>query len=241
MGPPVGIVRQLDFEFAYDCAIDNQCDAALLRAGLDRQVHVAVLKGQLARDVAERSGRLSVGEDDVVNIDVAPTAGRPVHDLQPRRLRGQVTDVPARWLQALAAAGICVRASGRADDPTVHDQVDAGLVCPSATADEEVDRPAIDRECRRGQRTNGPIATEEGIDESPALESLHGHLVRQGCVCGPSTEGRALDFPGAVVRALEVGDQDVGRLGMSRGRCRAPHQCREPENHGLHRVQQCSR
>ena len=57
----------------------------------------------------------------------------------------------------------------------------------------------------------GPVAAGEGIDEAPALEALDGHLARQRAPRRAAAEGRALDRPGAVVVALEVGDHDVGR------------------------------
>ena len=151
--PPVGRgVGQLDVVLHLDAAIHEGRDRALGRAVLDREVEVALLNLELALRVGERLGRLAVGLDDLVHVDVAPAAGGIVHDLDDGRLAGELAHVPKLRHEGFAAAGFVVRAGGIADGLAVNQQVHAGLLRVLAAADEEGDVFALDLELGRRER-----------------------------------------------------------------------------------------
>ena len=175
-----------------------------------------MLERQLAGDVAERPGRLAVGEDDLVDVDVAPAAGRAVDDLEPGGLAGEVAHVPAAGSsRSLPPGSVFGPVAVRTTLPSTSRLMQVSPAQPPPPI-EEADRPAIDRERRGRERAGGPVAAGERIDEPAALEALDGHLARQGAPRRAAAEGGPLDGPPAVVVPLEVGDHDVG--GLSPGR-----------------------
>ena len=97
-------------------------------------------QSQAHRAVVSRAGRLhpattwrGVGENDIVNSDVAPTAGRTVHNLQLRGLSFQRPHVPGLLRELVA-----VHTGGGADHLAAHQQVQAGLGRMVAAAEEEL-------------------------------------------------------------------------------------------------------
>src|SRR5208337_5038752 len=79
--PEVGFtLGQLDLELADGPAFERELHPLLRRAGADRQVKVTMCDGQLAVGGARLPGLVTL--DDLVNVDVAPTPGAPIDDLE---------------------------------------------------------------------------------------------------------------------------------------------------------------
>ena len=153
--------------------------------------------------------RSGVGEDDLVEIDVPPTAGRVVDDLDACGAPGQVAHVPAGFFQCLAAPWLRVGARGRAHDASLDEQVHAGLAGITAAADQECDVIVIELEFTRGERAQAVVAPQKTIDQPLALESADGHLTSQRSGRGPRAEGGPRCGPGPVIFSFEVRKHDV--------------------------------
>ena len=146
---------------------------------------------------------------DLIDVDVAPAAGRVVDDLEDGLLALVLLDVPVLPVEELAAAGLSVGARGGEDDFAVDEQVHAGLALVSAAADEELDVVPLDGELGRGELARRLVAAEERVDESLAFETGDLHLAAERALGRGRAERLAFDLPVAVVRRLEIVDQDV--------------------------------
>src|SRR5262249_6465686 len=140
--------------------------------------------------------------------------GRGIDDLKCCLLPRPGADVPAVLLQMLTALA---RPRRGADHLAVDQQIDAGLPRMPTAADQEGDVLPVDREGRRGQRAGRSVATVVAVDQAFALEAADRHLVGQRARRGALAERLAGGLPGAVVWALEVGEDNVGLLGPERG------------------------
>ena len=155
----------------------------------------------------------AVALDDVVDVDVPPSAGGPVDDFDPGGFIQQIADVPGVGVKAFGASRFAVRTGCRAGDVSVDEQVDARLLGMPSAADEEIDVLPLDHEFGRGQRAGGRVSTVVAVHQPLAFKSAHDHLVGQRTLGGPGPEGLAGRLPVAVIVSLEVGDKDVGLLG----------------------------
>ena len=105
---------------------------------------------------------LAVGQDDLVDVDVPPAAGRVVDDFESGSLaRELATSQPAGSSRSLPPGS--VRPGRGADDLAVDLKIHARLAGPATTPDQEADRPAVDRE-RRGR--------EVPVEPSPPRNEL---------------------------------------------------------------------
>src|SRR5262249_2200274 len=80
-------------------------------------------------------------------------------------------------------------------------------------ADQEVDVLALDFESGRRQGSSGLVAAVVTVDQSLALVAGDRHLIGQRALRRPGSERLARDLPGAIILALEIGNEDVGPLG----------------------------
>src|SRR5688572_16155162 len=112
----------------------------------------------VARDVVTLDGRRTIRLHDLIHVDVSPTAGATVHNLDHRVTPIEFAHVPASGLQTLAAARLNVRADGRAHDLSLHEQIHARLVRVAAATDEEADEFSFQFKRRRGQRTRALVS-----------------------------------------------------------------------------------
>ena len=95
------------------------------------------------------------------------------------------------------------------DHVAVDQQIHAGLALVSAATDQELNVVPLDNELERRELAGRSVTTEERVDESLAFEAADLHLAAQRALGGGLAERFAFDLPVAVVRRLEVVDQDV--------------------------------
>ncbi len=161
--------------------------------------------------------RLRVALRDLIDVDVAPAAGRGVDDLEDGFPALVLSDVPVFPVEELAAACLGVDARGGEDDFAANEKVHAGLALMSAAADEELDVVPLDGELRRGEPARRLVAAEERVDESLAFKTGNPHLAAERALRRRLAERRAFDFPALPVRLpLEIGDENVAPLGRDR-------------------------
>ena len=135
-------------------------DKASGRALAADSIAVPLLQERLGRDV---------GEDDLVDVDMAPALGAPIDDLDHGLLALQIGHVPTGRLQGLAILAGC-----RADHLAVDAEIDAGLARMVAAADEKADVPPLDAERLRGGRALRAVAAQERVDQAVAGKPLTG-------------------------------------------------------------------
>jgi len=104
-----------------------------------------------------------------------------------------------------------IGSGGGAHDLAELPEVHAGLSLKTAAAYQKVEIPPLDPERRRNQRAGRVIATVEAVNQALPLKAVHGHLARQRAMGGHLAKGLAGGFPCAIVRPLEIGNEDVVR------------------------------
>ena len=192
-------------------------------------MQVAGVDDHLADGRHDPSARVAL--DDLIHVDVPPTALARVDDPEDGLLPLELGDVPRGPFEPFRAARFVVRPGGRADDRAADEEVEARLAGILAAADEDVQVPPLDRERWRGERARGVVAADERVDQAAAFEALDVHLPgerppRRGC-----PEGRADGRPPGVVVGLEVGDDEVGAVGGGGG-CRDQGEQDGDRSHG---------
>jgi len=194
---------------------EQRCEKRILVGPVQRRLAVAE---QRQRQVAEAQGGLivlpvlrpeRVGQYDVIDVDVAPSARGRIHDLDPRHLPREHAHVPHTRLQFLVVA------PGRAAHHAVtHHEVQTRRVRVPAAADAEGQVRQVDLERRADEPARRRVAAMERVDQSRAAEAAHFLLVRQRAPGGFLPKRLAGDGPPVVRAHFEVGDDlRLGRAG----------------------------
>ena len=152
-----------------------------------RQGHRAVIAAPSQGNPGRPRG---VGQLDLIDIDMSPVARVLIDDLDACGLALQVADIPAGPFHRVGAL-----AGRRADDLSVNLQIDAGLVGMIASADQEIQVVALDRERGRGQLALSGVAAGPGIDQPLALKTAQMLLGTDCSGAGASAEGLAFGGP----------------------------------------------
>ena len=93
--PPIRfVVREFNVVDNLDDTVDQGRQLAFGGAVLDRDQQVALADREVDLRVGDPLGRPAVTLDDVIDIDVPPTAGGVVDDLDDCHLAGEIADIP---------------------------------------------------------------------------------------------------------------------------------------------------
>src|SRR5208337_5649187 len=130
--------------------------------------------GQLAVGRARLPGPVTL--DDLVNVDVAPTPGAPIDDLEYRLLAKKFADGERVPAEPLRASWFAVRSGCRANRLAVDHQVDARFAGIASAPDQEIQVRPLDAKRRAGQGPGGVVTAVERIDQTPAEVTGNGHL-----------------------------------------------------------------
>src|SRR5271166_5251656 len=109
--------------------------------------------GQIALGGARLPGLVTL--DDLVNIDVAPTPGAPIDDLENRLLAQKLADVPGVPAEPLRASWFAVRTGCRANGLAVDHQRQ-GQNTPQEKSHRGFLNGGFNREYRTGCRPTAP-------------------------------------------------------------------------------------
>jgi len=174
---------------------------------IDREMDEAILDDHLSGD--ERHPFLPIRLDDLIDVDMTPTALPTVDDPEDGLLTDQIGDVPVLPVEPLGAAGPIVGSGRGPGHGPVDEQVQTGLAGVLATTDQEVQVRPIDTERRRGEGAGRVVAAVERVDQAPPEESRDRHLAGQSPPSRSGAEGVSLGDPRLIRLSLEVGDDQV--------------------------------
>jgi len=183
-------------------------------------VEVAAARREVAFHVAREARGTGVGLDQVIDVEVAPSALGVVDDPEDGVAAGELGDVPRFRRERFAAARLAVRAGGCSYDLAVDEELKGELLGVAAAADQEGEELPFDAELGGSERAGGVVALEERVHEALALEPVHGHLPWKRPARRSGPEGLAGDGPTSVGRGFKVREHDVlggHRAGSERG------------------------
>ena len=152
--------------------------------------------------------------DNLVHVQVAPSAGGLVDDADHRLFACELPHLPIIGLQPLRAAGSVqgVWAGGGAHDLAIHFQQEGGFFGIFSAPDEEAEIGSFQSERRGGEGTGGAVPLAEGVDEAAALEAGDFLLAGQSALGRGGAERLSLGLPSPVAVTLKVSHEQIRRI-----------------------------